>query len=301
MQIGVQPLFLKGVTDDPDWVAEFVATVEEEGGDSIWGVEHVLVAEDYKPNYPYSQDGRMPATEQTIMPDPLAWLAYAGGLSKTLTLGTSVLVLPQYSPVQLAKRLATLDNLTGGRMLLGVGLGWQEEEYAALNVPFARRGARMDEYIQAMRCLWKDVPASFEGEFVNFNRVHCDVRPRREGGVPIVIGGSSTAAARRAGRLGDGFYPYVISPDDLAARWADVEAAAKEAGRSAEAVELTLWPGSFQFGGSLDEDLMRAYLKAAPIRRITLSMHEAPNGDFAGLRELIRGTRNLLEKLGESA
>jgi len=300
MNIGVLPLFAQGVICNPDWVAEFVGTVEEEGVESIWGVEHVLVAENYKPNYPYSEDGRMPGNDQTVMPDPLEWLSFAAAFSKRVRLGTSVMVLPQHSPVQLAKRLATLDQLSNGRMMLGVGLGWQEEEYAALNVPFARRGARMDEYIAAMRALWTESPASYAGEFVRFDRVHCDIKPARPGGVPIIIGGSTEAAAKRAGRIGDGFYPYVISPEDLAERVRDLNAAALAAGRDPAAVELSVWPGSWMYRASLDVEVLRRYL-ALPVSRVVIGMHEADQPTFLGLRELICRTRDNLVKAGKKA
>lgn len=300
MKIGVLPLFAQGVICNPDWVAEFVGTVEEEGVESIWGVEHVLVAENYKPNYPYSQDGRMPGNDQTVMPDPLEWLSFAAAFSKTVRLGTSVLVLPQHSPVQLAKRLATLDQLSNGRMMAGVGLGWQEEEYAALNVPFARRGPRMDEYIAAMRALWTQSPASFEGEFVRFDRVHCDIKPAQQGGVPVIIGGSTEAAAKRAGRVGDGFYPYVISPEELAARMRDLNAAALAAGRDPAAVELSVWPGSWMYRASLDVEVLRRYL-ALPVSRVVVGMHEADQPTFLALRELICRTRDNLHKAGKKA
>ena len=297
MKIGAIPLFTREVVCNPDWVAELVAMLDEEGVESLWGVEHVLVAENYKPNYPYSPDGRMPINESTSMPDPLAWLGHTAALSQRLRIATGVLILPQHSPVQLAKRLATLDRLSRGRVLLGVGLGWQEEEYAALNVPFARRGARMDEYIRAMRALWTQSPASFAGEFVRFERVFCDVAPWQPGGVPILIGGSSTAAAERAGRLGDGFYPYVISPEELRLRVDELQAAARGAGRESSAVELTVWPGSFRFRGSLDRELMRRYLEL-PVARIMVAQHEGDTPDIAGLRTLLRRTRDVLGALG---
>jgi probable F420-dependent oxidoreductase len=297
MKIGVIPLFRRGIVCDPDWVAELVGMLDEEGVESLWGVEHVLVAENYKPNYPYSADGRMPTDELTSMPDPLAWLTFAAAHSRRLKVATGVLILPQYSPVQLAKRLATLDQLTRGRVMLGVGLGWQEEEYAALNIPFAERGRRMDENIRAMRALWTQSPASFEGEFLRFDRVFCDVPVVQAGGVPIIVGGSTSAAARRAGRLGNGFYPYVISPEELALRMRELEAAAMEAGRDPAAVELTVWPGSWQFRGSLDAELMRRYLDL-PVRRVMIAQHEGDTPDIPGLRTLIRRTRDVLEGIG---
>ncbi len=297
MKIGVIPLFRRGIVCDPDWVAELVAMLDEEEVESLWGVEHVLVAENYKPNYPYSADGRMPTDELTSMPDPLAWLTFAAAHSRRLKFATGVLILPQYSPVQLAKRLATIDQLTRGRIMLGAGLGWQEEEYAALNIPFTERGRRMDENILAMRALWTRSPASFEGEFLQFHRVFCDVPVVQEGGVPIIVGGSTAAAARRAGRLGNGFYPYVISPEDLALRLQDLYAAARAAGRDPAAVELTVWPGSWQFRGSLDKELMRRYLDL-PVGRLMIAQHEGDTADISGLRTLIRRTRDVLGSLG---
>lgn len=297
MKIGVIPLFRRGIVCDPDWIAELVAMLDAEEVESLWGVEHVLVAENYKPNYPYSPDGRMPTDALTSMPDPLAWLTWAVAHSRRLRMATGVLILPQYSPVQLAKRLATLDQLTRGRVMLGVGLGWQEEEYAALNIPFAERARRMDENIRVMRTLWTQSPASFEGEFVRFARVFCDVPVVQPGGVPIIVGGSTPAAARRAGRLGDGFYPYVISPEDLALRMRELEDAAREAGRDPAAVELTVWPGSWQFRGSLDAELMRRYLDL-PVRRLMIAQHEGDTPDIPGLRDLIRRTRDVLGGLG---
>lgn len=297
MKIGVIPLFRRGIVCDPDWIAALVSMLDEEGVESLWGVEHVLVAENYKPNYPYSADGRMPTDELTSMPDPLAWLTFAAAHSRQLKVATGVLILPQYSPVQLAKRLATIDQLTRGRVMLGVGLGWQEEEYAALNIPFAERGPRMDENIRAMRALWTQSPASFDGQFLRFDRVFCDVPVVQRGGVPIIVGGSTAAAARRAGRLGDGFYPYVISPEDLRLRVGDLERAARESGRDPAEVELTVWPGSWQFRGSLDTELMRRYLDL-PVGRVMVAQHEGDTPDIAGLRTLIRRTRDVLGAIG---
>jgi probable F420-dependent oxidoreductase len=297
MKIGVIPLFTRDTVCDPDWVAALVRMCDEEQVESLWGVEHVLVAEDYQPNYPYSADGRMPTNASTSMPDPLDWLTFAAAHSTRLNIATGVLILPQYSPVQLAKRVATIDRLTRGRLMLGVGLGWQVEEYAALNVPFAERAARMDEHIGAMRALWTQSPASFDGRFTRFQRVHCDVAPWHPGGVPILVGGSTPAAARRAGRLGDGFYPYVVSPDELQALWHEVGTAARAAGRDPAAVELSVWPGSYRFRGSLDAELMREYL-SLPVQRILVAQHESESGDIEGLRGLVRETREVLGGLG---
>lgn len=293
MKFGILPAFVRGKITDPDWCAEFLEIIEAEGCESVWTVEHVIVAEEYEPLYPYSEDGRMPggAEQGTVMPDPLEWLSFAAGLTHNLLLGTSVVVASQHSAAILAKRVATLDALSGGRVRLGVGLGWQKEEYAAIGVPYSDRGRRLDECIEAMRALWAPGPATYRGKYVSFDRVHCDTKPAQEAGVPILIGGSSEAAARRAGRLGDGFFPYVISPDDLALRVRDIEVAADEIGRDARAIGVTVWPGSYQYGCALDLDMAKRYVDAG-VTRLVISAQEAAGPELDDIRRFVADYRD---------
>ena len=190
MNLGVIPPMLRGKTADPRWVGELLEIVEGAGVESIWGVEHVIVAEDYQPLYPYSPDGRMPGDGATVMPDPLEWLSFAAAKTARLQLGTSVIVASQHSAAILAKRAATLDALSGGRFMLGVGLGWQKEEYEAIGVPYQDRGRRLDECIEAMKVLWSQHPATYHGKHVRFTRVHCNTDLATPGGPPVLIGGS---------------------------------------------------------------------------------------------------------------
>jgi len=126
---------------------------EAAGFESIWTVEHVVVPAGYESEYPYSADGRMPGGEDVDIPDPLVWLSWVGAVTTTLKLATGILILPQRNPVVLAKELATLDLLSGGRVMLGVGVGWLREEFDAIGVPFEERAARTDEYVEALRRL----------------------------------------------------------------------------------------------------------------------------------------------------
>ena len=184
MKLGVLPRFTRDHIVDPDWVLGFGAVCEEAGVESVWAVEHVVVAQEYEPRYPYSASGRMPGNPETVMPDPLEWLAFLAAGTSTVRLGTSVVVLTLHSPAVVAKRVATMDALSRGRMMLGVGIGWQVEEYAAVGVPYSERGARLDEYIDALRALWRDEYASFDGRFVRFDRVSSLPKPVQPGGVP---------------------------------------------------------------------------------------------------------------------
>jgi probable F420-dependent oxidoreductase len=175
--------------------------------------------------------------EDFPIPDPLIWLAFIASATRTIKLATAILLLPQRNPVITAKAVATLDHLAGGgRVLLGIGVGWLAEEFAALGVPFDDRGARTDEYIAAMRALWSQECASFQGRFVSFHQVFCRPLPS-ERRIPIVIGGDTKAAARRAGRLGDGYFPARPVPPELLD---EMRRAAEAAGRNVADIELTM-------------------------------------------------------------
>jgi len=233
-------MFANTVAVSPDQVLELVGKAEAAGYESLWTVEHVVVPQGYQSAYPYSKSGRMAGgVEDFAIPDPLVWLAFAAAATSRIRLATGVLILPQRNPVVLAKEVATLDVLSGGRFILGVGAGWLEEEFRALGAPFADRGDRVDEYVAAMRALWSQEVASFQGEFVSFADVF--LRPRPVGGsVPIVIGGHSRRAARRAGELGDGFYPASAAVDELPGLVAFARQTAERAGRDPDALEITM-------------------------------------------------------------
>jgi probable F420-dependent oxidoreductase len=173
------------------------------------------------------------------VPDPLHWLTFAAAHTSVLKLGVAMLILPLHNPVGLAKRLSTIDRLSGGRLLAGVGVGWLREEYDAVGVPFEARGRRADEYLLAMRALWRDKPSTFDGEFVSFRDVHSMPRPVRQSGVPIVVGGHSPAAARRAARYGDGFYPLGVDAAGLASLLDVLRAECETIGRDPAEIAVT--------------------------------------------------------------
>jgi probable F420-dependent oxidoreductase len=237
MKFGLRYASLGKYSNGPAAV-ELAQAAEAAGFDSIWTVEHVVVPNGYQSRYPYSASGRMGAgLEDFPIPDPLIWLAYVASATRTIKLGTAILILPQRNPVVTAKAVATLDHLSGGRrVLLGIGVGWLAEEFATLGVPFDDRGPRTDDYVGAMRALWSQECASYKGRFVSFDNVFC--RPLPPGrSIPIIVGGDTKAAARRAGRIGDGYFPArTPSPEIIA----EMRRAAEEAGRKASDVELTV-------------------------------------------------------------
>jgi probable F420-dependent oxidoreductase len=229
-----------GVTGDPEWMSAFARHVETCGFESIVAVEHTVLMTEYSSMYPYDASGRVGLPADCPVPDPLDLLAFLASQTDRLGLATGVLVLPNHHPVVLAKRVATLDALSGGRIRLCVGMGWLREEIEACGAAFSSRGRRADEQLEVMRLLWENRPdgASFSGEFFEFDHAACYPKPTQW--VPIHIGGHSRAAARRAGRLGDGFQPLGVGGSELIELIGIMRDEAGSAGRDQDALELSL-------------------------------------------------------------
>ena len=240
---------------------------EEAGFESLWTVEHTVIPADYDSAYPYSSDGKMAGGRDDFpIPDPLIWMSYVAAATRHIKLATGILILPQHNPVITAKQVATLDHLSGGRVLLGIGVGWLKEEFDAIGADFASRGPRTDEYIEALRALWTQPLPSYRGRYVSFENAHCLPRPA-QGSVPVIIGGHSKAAARRAGRLGDGFFPARGLSRELLEL---ARKTAREHGRDPDTLEITAsFPERF-------EDL-------ADLERLGVARVLVPVGEMAGM------------------
>lgn len=184
-------------------------TAQACGFTTLWSGEHVVMVDRTTSRYPYSADGRIAVPTAADWLDPLIGLSFAAAATSTIRVATGILLLPEHNPIVVAKQAATLDALSGGRLTLGVGIGWSREEFDALGVPFARRAARTEEYVAAMRTLWRDEVASYSGEFVRFDSVRVNPRPTHP--VPILLGGNSDPALRRAAAVGDGWYGFNLA------------------------------------------------------------------------------------------
>lgn len=188
---------------------------EDLGYESMWTFEHVVVPEAYESRYPYSPTGKLAMDGDAQFVDPLIALSFVAAATERIRLGTGVNILTQANPLYLAKQASSIDHLSGGRMMLGLGVGWLEEEFAALGVPFDRRGARADEYIDAMRQAWSGETVDHRGEFLQWQGFKMLPRPVQHPGVPIVIGGTTDAAIRRVVARGDGWYVIHKDLDDF--------------------------------------------------------------------------------------
>ncbi len=235
MKVGLA--FASSIGFDSASALEICQRAESVGFESVWGGEHVLMPDSIASSYPYTADGKIPAEPETPIPDPLIWLAYVASIAPTLRLGTCILIVPQRNPLVLAKELATLDHLSGGRVELGLGVGWMKEEFEALGVPWERRGARNDEYIEAMRALWSGPHAEFHGQFVDFEPATCNPRPVN-GSIPVLVGGDSEAAIKRAVRIADGFFPGEGDIERLTELVGRLRSAADEADRDPKSIEI---------------------------------------------------------------
>jgi probable F420-dependent oxidoreductase len=227
-----------GPFSNHELLAHLAQTAERCGFESLWTVEHVVIPKDYQSLYPYSKSGKIPGGEDVAIPDPLLPLSFAAALTKTIHLATGVVILPQRHPLYLAKEIATLDVLSGGRVILGVGSGWLKEEFDALGLDFHTRGARTDEAIEAMRACWRESASSFHGKHFSFGPLRSYPKPAHND-VPIHIGGHSPAAAKRAGRLGDGFFPALGEIPKLQELFATMREEAQMAGRKPDGIELS--------------------------------------------------------------
>ncbi len=211
------------------------------GFDSLWVPDHIVIPTTIRSRYPYNDTGRFPIPAEASFLEPLSVLGFLSGVTKRVRLGTWVLVLPHRNPIVTAKMLATLDVLSQGRIVLGAGIGWMEEEITLLGAPFKRRGTLSDEYLRAMKELWTQPDPHFEGQFCRFSGIKCEPKPLQQP-LPVWIGGHSARAMRRVVELGDG---WLAVPKSLAAfqeSYEALKASALRAGRDMQSIGVRIGP-----------------------------------------------------------
>lgn len=240
LKLGIIPINI-GVRSAEQVVATAVAA-EEAGIESVWTFEHAIVPVEYASKYPYSPSGKMGAAPETNFIDPLIALTVVAASTSKIRLGTGVNILPQTNPLTLAKQSASLDLVSNGRFMLGVGIGWLREEFDAMGTPFERRGARFDDYIQAMRKIWSGEVVEHESEFLSWHGFKSYPVPVQKP-FPVIIGGSKGKIYERIAKYGNGWY-VPGGPDQLPGMLSELRAACEAVGRDPAEIEISaMWPG----------------------------------------------------------
>jgi probable F420-dependent oxidoreductase len=234
-------------------VGAVVRAADAHGFASLWVGEHVVQFDEYASPYPYGEHGRWPFDDEQPWLEPFAYLALVAAATTSIRLGTGVTLVPQRNPVYTAKSVGTLDLLSGGRVNLGIGVGWSRQEYEALAVPFAMRGARCREYVAVMRALWCDDVASYSGDFYTLPPCRQRPRPLQKPHPPIYFGGESDAALRRVADLGDGWFGWQVTAAQARARVERLGELLAERGRELEDVEVVVGSGAEPTAAHVDE------------------------------------------------
>jgi probable F420-dependent oxidoreductase len=211
---------------------------ESLGYDSVWSADRIVIPWEIKTIYPYSKEATFIVPPDRPFLEPLTCLAFLAGCTENIQLGMSVMVLPYRHPLYWGKIATTIDQLSMGRLIMGVGVGWMEEEFAAMGAPFNDRGRLSDEQLQLLDKLWNDDHITFHGQYYSFDDIAFSPKPFQKPRIPIWVGGEGKRAQRRAGQYGDAWFPYFvrITPNELAKRFDHVRLTAREAGRDPDRI-----------------------------------------------------------------
>jgi probable F420-dependent oxidoreductase len=268
MKLGIIPINI-GV-QSADQLIQLAQQAESLGYESVWTFEHVIVPVEYQSSYPYNDSGKMGAPPETNFVDPLIALAAVAAATKTIRLGTGVNILSQVNPLYMAKQAASLDFMSGGRFMLGVGIGWLKEEFEALGVPFERRGARFDDYVQAMRKVWSGEVVEHDSDFVSWHGFKSYPLPVQNP-MPVVMGGVKGKIFERIAKHGNGWYAPAGDPAEMKGHLESLRKACDAIDRDMSEIEITcMWPG---MGGKsfLDQ------LEEVGVHRVVMPMAGGPD------------------------
>jgi probable F420-dependent oxidoreductase len=263
----------------PEYIATFGREAEARGFHSIWVAEHVVLFDDYASQYPYAADGKIPAGGESGILEPFTALSYLAAVTERVRLGTGICLVPQRNPVYTAKEVAAVDWLSNGRVDFGIGVGWLEEEFNAVNAPFPHRGPRTREYIDVMRRLWEDPVSEHHGEYYDMPALRQYPKPIQQPHPPIHIGGESDPALKRVAQFGQGWYGFNLLPEEVPPRVAVLEKLLAEQGRSRDDIEISICP----YLKGADPDTVRRYEDVGVDQVILLAL----GFDIDGLKQVL--------------
>jgi probable F420-dependent oxidoreductase len=280
VHIGV-PLFMLR----PEQMTPVAQRAEALGFESVWVAEHLVFPTQIRSRYPYSAEGVPPINPATPLLDPLLVLMQVAARTERIRLGTNVYILPLRHPLAVARMALTLDVLSAGRLSFGIGIGWLEEEFQAAGVDFATRAGRTRESVRALRALWTESEPAFTGRYVSFPAVKFEPKPVQKPHPPIIFGGESEPALRRAAALGDGWYGVGHTPASAGQQVARLRALLDAAGRAAVPFEMTVSHG----GGELTAEDVARYAEVGVHRVVSLPWRRS--------REAAEGLEKLAERV----
>jgi probable F420-dependent oxidoreductase len=233
-----------GAGTDAESIKAIAGNAERLGFATLWAPEHVVLIEGYKSRYPYAASGEVMGRLDSPLLDPWVGLGYAAAFTKRVRLATGVCLVPEHNPLALAKAIATVDHLSGGRVVVGIGIGWLEEEFQAMGITWERRADRTRDYVSAMRRLWGDDVSAFEGEFARFDNVRSFPKPVARGKLPVIVGGNTMPALSRVAEYGDGWFGLNLSPEQTAERLEKLRGLLDARRRRLEDLEIIIGPST---------------------------------------------------------
>lgn len=286
MKFGLIPVNVG--THSAEQVIGLAQLAEATGMESVWTFEHVIVPSNYESKYPYHESGKMGIAADTNFIDPLIALTTVAAHTKTLRLGTGVNILPQCNPLLLAKQAASLDLMSNGRFMLGIGIGWLREEFDAMGVPFERRGARYDDYLQAMKKVWSGEEVDHESDFLHWHGFQSYPLPVQKPHLPIIIGGATGKVFDRVALHGDGWFAPADSAEALTPQIEQLKTACIAHNRDYDSIEITamLNPRDGIDGAKKFQDI--------GVARLTAPLHLLGEDPVRGINEL---GENVIAKL----
>lgn len=226
----------------PEYLATFARAAEECGFHCIWLAEHVVAFDDYESNYPYSDDGRLPAGAENGFLETFTALSYMAAVTRTIRLGTGICIVPQRNPVYTAKEAAAVDWLSGGRLDFGVGVGWQREEFDAVAMPFEARGSRCSSYVKVIKRLWCDEVSEYSDPYYELPPCRMNPKPVQNPHPPVYFGGESDAALRRTAELGQGWYGLNHDPEELPPLLSKLDELLAKRDRTRDEIQIAVSP-----------------------------------------------------------
>lgn len=284
MKIGVFATFMSPLAT-PQFIADFGRQAEGAGMDSIWMGEHVVLFDRMEFPYPGSRDGKIPVPVGGGMLDTVATFGFLAAATKTIRFGTGITLISQRNPIYTAKEFATLDWLSGGRIDFGIGVGWCKEEVLASGYTWEDRGARSDEFLELINRLWTQPVASYQGKHFQVAECRLDPKPVQTP-LPILVGGHSPAALRRAARYGTGWYGFAINPDQTAPMLTAIDKALAAAGRTRKGFEIVITPPY-----NVSDDMLRAFADLGVDRLVLQLGSQKPDAVANKMKELERMAR----------